>query len=616
MTCTGFLLAPSRSLIYNQHMPEEITDPRLQKAIDAIEKHDMLQARTLLSQLLKDDRDNKEAWLWMSAAVETVKERTYCLKELLRLDPKNRAARFGLQIAGELPYDPSLAIPYEKQIRNWKKQYEAAPPPKKPRSKALRQVLIFVTMLAVFVVAGYYLVTLTIGRKTDKPTYTNIMRSTATPSATPSPGIGTPSSTPPGADPLWMQLNATYTPTLLYVQTPHPMLEAYSAGLRAYERSDWEELINYMEQVLQAEAGALDARYLIAEAYRFQGNYTRAINAYTDLIESESYFAIAYLGRARARAAADAERWSEAMSDLRQAIRLDPEMGEAYLELATLQIQHNQLEDAFTNLSTAGQLLPNSSLVHYQLAVAHQVQGDLDQALAEIQIAKDLDITHLPTYRLMGELLQADGQIAESLEPLQTYIQYVRDDASAYILVGEAYAANGENDAALDAFNTALQLAPDDPDVLVQRGYAYLALNDGEAALEDFETAMNRFYIALISFDANLGKGRAYIMLEQYGNAYIQFNKTDAYARTNYQKAQLYYWRAISLEGLSEVTAAIKDWNNLLNLPADAIPEEWRTTATAHIALLKLPTATNTRRPTFTFTPTRTPRSSSPTPTP
>lgn len=596
-------------------MPEEIADPRLQKAIDAIEKHDLVEARRLLTQLLKDDRDNKDAWLWMSAAVETVKERTYCLKELLRLDPKSRAARFGLQIAGELPYDPSLAIPYEKQIRDWKKQYEPPPPPKKPRGKAVRQALVFVAMLAVFVVAGYFLVTLTIGRVRARPTYVNIMRATATASLTPSPGIGTPTLTPAGPEPLWMRLGSTYTPTPLYVLTPHPMLEAYSAGMRAYERGDWQGLINYMEQVLQAEGGALDAMYMIAEAYRFQGNYTQAINAYTDLIQTDANFAAAYLGRARARIVADADRWNECISDLRQAIRLDPAMGEAYIELAALQTRHDQVDDALDNLATAGQLLPDSTLVHYYLALAYQQQGDYDQALNEAQTAYEMDITYLPTYKLLGELLQADGQVAESLEPLQTYANYVKDDYEIYILLGQAFAANGEDASALEAFESAIELSPEDPEPLIQRGFAYLNLGDGEAALDDFETAMDRFYLALISFDTNLGKGRAYIVLEQYGNAYIQFNKTDAYAKTNGQKAQLYYWRAISLEGLAEVNAAINDWNNLLKLPSDAMPAEWRTTAEEHIELLRLPTSTNTRRPTFTPTPTRTPRGGSSTPT-
>ena len=36
-----------------------------------------------------------------------------------------------------------------------------------------------------------------------------------------------------------MFLPETYTPVPIYVNTPHPVTEAYRAGLTAYEKSDW-----------------------------------------------------------------------------------------------------------------------------------------------------------------------------------------------------------------------------------------------------------------------------------------------------------------------------------------------------------------------------------------
>ena len=219
-------------------------DPRLQQAIDLIDQGDKLQARTLLTQLIKEDKFNPEYWLWMSGVVGSVKERIYCLKEVLKLDPENRAARFGLQMVGELPKDPSLAILYEKQKRNWQKLFEPPPPPKKPKKKVVGKVLAFVGMLVALGVTGYFLVTLTIGRFPTAPTLGSIMGSTATASLTPSPGPNVPTGTQTGPEPLWMQLKATYTPTPLYMATNHPLLEAYSTGMRAYLRGDWQNVIN------------------------------------------------------------------------------------------------------------------------------------------------------------------------------------------------------------------------------------------------------------------------------------------------------------------------------------------------------------------------------------
>ncbi|WP_201798260.1 tetratricopeptide repeat protein, partial [Levilinea saccharolytica] len=95
------------------------------EAVTALKKGDKARARDLLTRLIKRVPTQPDIWLWMSAAVETRRERVYCLKEALRLDPTNRTARHGLILAGELPPDPTLAIPPELQRRNWESQLAA-----------------------------------------------------------------------------------------------------------------------------------------------------------------------------------------------------------------------------------------------------------------------------------------------------------------------------------------------------------------------------------------------------------------------------------------------------------------------------------------------------------
>lgn len=74
-----------------------------QEALTAIHAGDRLRARDLLTRLLQNVKDNPEYWIWMSTVVDTVKERIYCLKEALRLDPQNAAAKRGLSILGAGP---------------------------------------------------------------------------------------------------------------------------------------------------------------------------------------------------------------------------------------------------------------------------------------------------------------------------------------------------------------------------------------------------------------------------------------------------------------------------------------------------------------------------------
>lgn len=71
-------------------------DKMLEEAIKAVAKGQRHRARDLLTRLLKTNQANPQYWLWMSSVVDSAKERSYCLKNVLRLDPGNRAAKLGL----------------------------------------------------------------------------------------------------------------------------------------------------------------------------------------------------------------------------------------------------------------------------------------------------------------------------------------------------------------------------------------------------------------------------------------------------------------------------------------------------------------------------------------
>lgn len=69
-----------------------------QEAVGAIEKGDNARARDLLMRLIKLSPTKPDYWLWISAMVETSKERIYSLKEVLKLDPQNADARQAIQM--------------------------------------------------------------------------------------------------------------------------------------------------------------------------------------------------------------------------------------------------------------------------------------------------------------------------------------------------------------------------------------------------------------------------------------------------------------------------------------------------------------------------------------
>src|SRR5512138_1624695 len=79
-----------------------------EQAVEALRQGDRARARELLTHLLKTDQSNATYWVWMSAAVESAKERIYCLQTALKLDPNNAAAKRGLILFGALAPDENV----------------------------------------------------------------------------------------------------------------------------------------------------------------------------------------------------------------------------------------------------------------------------------------------------------------------------------------------------------------------------------------------------------------------------------------------------------------------------------------------------------------------------
>ncbi|MDZ4767411.1 MAG: hypothetical protein SGI73_22970 [Chloroflexota bacterium] len=65
---------------------------RLIDAIDLIKENRMREAQGILRELIGQDADFEDAWLWMSVTVENMDQASLCLDNVLRVNPGNSAA--------------------------------------------------------------------------------------------------------------------------------------------------------------------------------------------------------------------------------------------------------------------------------------------------------------------------------------------------------------------------------------------------------------------------------------------------------------------------------------------------------------------------------------------
>jgi hypothetical protein len=73
-------------------------DQLVQKAIEAFKARQKSQARDLLMQAVDLDEKNEQAWLWLSAVVDSKEDQQVCLENVLTINPTNERARKGLEV--------------------------------------------------------------------------------------------------------------------------------------------------------------------------------------------------------------------------------------------------------------------------------------------------------------------------------------------------------------------------------------------------------------------------------------------------------------------------------------------------------------------------------------
>jgi tetratricopeptide (TPR) repeat protein len=286
----------------------EATDTMFEEAIGALRQENPARARELLTRLIKANQKNVTYWLWMSAAVETTKERVYCLETILKLDPRNEAAQRGLTILGARPPDRRVKPFQMNRSRAWEDKLllENESPHQTVLGSFASNPL---TRLAATVLTGLVLIAavLVIGISSRaavfQPGGLLPVLGSATPTATEIDIGQIQVASKQAPTPLAVLLGVSYTATPVYVNTPRAPISAaaYRLAQEAEARGDWDQYAEQMLKVQEMEPTAADVQYLVAEKFRIEGACSRALFYYNEALKIDSAFAPGYLGLARAR---------------------------------------------------------------------------------------------------------------------------------------------------------------------------------------------------------------------------------------------------------------------------------------------------------------------------
>ena len=612
----------------------------LTEAIAAARAGERARAREILGKLLRGDSANPEYWIWLSAVVDTDRERIYCLESALRLDPTNRAALRGLALLGARTPKQAEIAPVVRVPR--KKAASAAARSSGAQAIPRTWLLAGGAAMGLLVVGIASLILLsTIARRlmpgpnptfppdTPTPTATPILTPSLTPTAIPVETRIYRTPVPPEATatPLLYLVPMTPTPSTIYGLAQHPY-EAYSSGVTAFLSGQYLASIGYFDQVLTIDPSLADVHYLRGEAFRLLEEYPDAIGAYDQATLLNPPFAPAYLGRARAilanRLRQNPNLGADAIpNDFAEAIARDPLLADAYLDLAGFYATKRlwlKAEETLLQALSKGLTTP---IIYIRLSEAQINLLKHEEALRNAIEGSANDPTLLEGYFAVGRAYVEADMHASALWPLMTYVLYRSEDPSGWAYLAMAQVAAGDPQAAFDSAMRALTLNERNSLAYTALGLVYITWGEYQAAVDNLLRAGQ---FGFVTYDVLYALGRAYHGTGDFGRSLENLNS--AIEKANQEETNLllrdkmiadaYVIRALIYETNPDLlNDAILNWTWILQLEGSS--PEARALAEEHLAVLTglataaAATLTETPIPTVlaptpgTVTPTATP---------
>lgn len=277
--------------------------------------------------------------------------------------------------------------------------------------------------------------------------------------------------------------------------------------------------------------------YLIGLGYlnrysEFQKNIDLAIRLFTNSVQADSQYALAYAG-----------------------------LGKAYWRKYETTRDTQWVHYAIRNCSYAAELNHNLAPVRVTLGLIYKGTGQTEKAVRELTIALEIDPANMEAYGRLAEIYGEQGKNTEAENLYRKAIQTDRTYWKGYNDLGGYYYRQGQYKQALEQFKHVTGLTPDNTIGYNNSAAVYFHLHDWDQAIESYKeiirleptrhtafinTATCYFYKGDYSVAAQYARKA----IELQGTNYLYYGfLADALYRIPGQKVQArkYYLRAIEL---------------------------------------------------------------------
>jgi tetratricopeptide (TPR) repeat protein len=262
-----------------------------------------------------------------------------------------------------------------------------------------------------------------------------------------------------------------------------------------------DEAIPLLHRTLAQAPAYIPARLRLGDVLLKRGDFAGAAKAYAAVSTQEPDNLYALLGLARSDIAAD--RWTEARTRLRRAMRTNPDMISVWNLLATVE-EHlgDPQEAAKARLATKGtrrfheapdpwvDMLIQECYDPYRLCVAAEVAeiaGDTQKARGLLDRAIVLAPHDASAHRQLGLLLLQSREYAQARSHLEQAIAFAPEESDNWVYLIAMLNTIGDTEAVERTLAAGLARCPKSPSLHSERGRRLAAAGRFEEALAEFD---------------------------------------------------------------------------------------------------------------------------------
>ena len=195
-------------------------------------------------------------------------------------------------------------------------------------------------------------------------------------------------------------------------------------------------------------------------------NTQLAIDYFTQSIQKDSGFALAYAGLAEASLGMYKSKkdsfWSEkALGAAQRADQLKDQLPEVHYALGDVYSATGKSVESIVELKRALQLAPKSDEGYRLLGRAYLHSGQKEEAIAAYKKALEVNPYYWANYRAIAVAYLSIGENEKALENFKRVTELEPDSIDGWDNLGDAYARMGRYPDSLPAFQKSIQIGPD-----------------------------------------------------------------------------------------------------------------------------------------------------------